>query len=79
MEKLNFRIKLRNIIQEFDGVNHVIIDFDGVNMISSSFADEFIGKMLAEYSIIDYMKKFNFVNINHVCKSIIGSVVSIVK
>lgn len=72
----NFRIKLRNIIQEFEGINHVIIDFDGVNMISSSFADEFIGKMLAEYNIIDYMKKFNFININQVCKSIIGGVVS---
>lgn len=40
------------------------LDFSGVEMISNSFADEFIGKMIFELGIDKVKKNTTFINVN---------------
>lgn len=42
----------------------IIIDFDGVGIISSSFADEFIGKLIDDIGFYQYQSIFQLVNMN---------------
>ena len=42
----------------------VILDFAGVNTISSSYADELVGKIIAEYGLLFFNKKFQIDNLN---------------
>lgn len=42
----------------------VVIDFDEVGIISSSFADEFIGKLIDEIGFYQYQSIFQIVNMN---------------
>lgn len=42
----------------------IIIDFNGIGIISSSFADEFIGKLIDEIGFYQYQSIFQLVNMN---------------
>ncbi len=57
--------KLKNVIFNSlkEGNKKVILDFDGVNVVSSSFADELIGKIVAENGFIYFMKYFELKNV----------------
>jgi hypothetical protein len=44
--------------------NPIIIDFDDVGIISSSFADEFVGKLIDEIGFYQYQSMFRLVNMN---------------
>ena len=56
-------IKLRNLILNsyFETKQRVIIDFTGVNLISSSFADELIGKIISEYGFMFFINTFQII------------------
>lgn len=58
--------KLKNIIFNSlkEGNKRVILDFDGVNVVSSSFADELIGKIIAEKGFIYFMHYFELKNVS---------------
>ena len=42
----------------------VIIDFDGINLISSSYADELIGKIISEYGFLFFLQTFTLRNVS---------------
>lgn len=44
--------------------DRILIDFNNVDMITSSFADEFIGKLVKEIGIIQFFERFKFINCN---------------
>ena len=50
----------------------IIIDFEGINFLSSSFADELLGKLLVEFGLINFMQIFELVNISSSNKVIIN-------
>lgn len=56
------RTKLKNIIQQFPG-SAVIVDFNGVDLISASFADEFIAKLVREFGYMQFFGTFKFRNV----------------
>lgn len=41
----------------------VVLDFDGVNLLSSSFSDELIGKIISRYGFIFFISSFSLRNI----------------
>ncbi len=49
----------------------VVLDFTDVSLISSSFADEAIGKIYAEFGFIDASQRLEFRNINDTIKQLI--------
>lgn len=66
-------LELRNIVLNL-AINRkgkVILNFDGVGTISSSYADELIGKMIAEYGIMFFIKKIDIVGISKLNSNIL--------
>ncbi|GAA3629701.1 STAS-like domain-containing protein [Flavivirga jejuensis] len=49
----------------------IIIDFDNVGVISSSFADEFIGKLVVELGFYQFQKIFTLSNMNATIQTIV--------
>ena len=50
----------------------IIIDFEGINFLSSSFADELLGKLLVKFGLINFMLIFELVNISSSNKVVIN-------
>lgn len=68
------RNELTNIHRE---TNRVIeVDFQGISVISSSFADELIGKLVAEYGFFGFTQVFRLKNMNEIVQSIVNRSVS---
>ncbi|MBO4856164.1 MAG: STAS-like domain-containing protein [Bacilli bacterium] len=44
--------------------NKVIFDFEGIGTLSSSYADELIGKLISDYGIVFFNRKFDIINLN---------------
>ncbi|MBR5843451.1 MAG: STAS-like domain-containing protein [Bacteroidaceae bacterium] len=55
------RETLLPLIREND---KVILDFDGVEVVSNSFADECLAKLLFEMSLEELMRRTTFVSVN---------------
>lgn len=43
---------------------HVILDFSGVNLLSSSFADELVGKIISKYGFVFFINHFSIRNLS---------------
>lgn len=58
--------KLRNIVLNISNNQQkiVILDFQGINLISSSFADELVGKIIAEKGFVYFTKAFRIINLS---------------
>lgn len=54
----------------------IIIDFDGITLISSSFADEFIGKLVLEFGFFGFNNIIRLRNMNELTQSIVQRSVS---
>lgn len=54
----------------------VLIDFTDVALVSSSFADEFIGKLFAEFGPVDFISRFQFVGLSRIVQQLIDRAVS---
>ncbi len=57
------RNKVLNYLKRVDTPTKINIDFEGVSLISSSFADEFIGKMIAELGFFRFTKLIVLTNV----------------
>lgn len=68
------RNEIINIQKETERI--IEIDFQGVSVISSSFADELIGKLIAEYGLFGFMQIFKLKNMNNIVQSIVNRSVS---
>lgn len=64
--------RLRNDILNFYKENNrtIVLDFIDIGVISSSFADELIGKLLIEFGFIDFNSKVRIKNMNETVSSI---------
>lgn len=63
------RNKVINLINQ--GAQKIILDFSGIAVVSSSFADEFIAKLVTKYGFIDFHQKFIIKGMNETTKSIV--------
>lgn len=54
----------------------VIIDFADVALVSSSFADEFIGKLFAEFGPMEFMARFKLVGVSGTVQQLIDRAIS---
>lgn len=60
--------QLRNLALNslFEGKKKIVLNFLRVNLISSSFADELIGKIIARFGIVFFMENFRLANLTPV-------------
>lgn len=68
------RNELINIYQESQRV--IELDFSGISVISSSFADELIGKLIVAYGLFGFMQIFRLKNMNDIVQSVVNRSVS---
>jgi hypothetical protein len=54
----------------------IVIDFSDVHLISSSFADEVLGKLFAELGPLTFMKRFDLRNIDSTVKQLIDKAIA---
>ena len=54
---------------------HIILDFDGIQIISSSFADEFIGKLVKNMTFAHFTEKVRIINTEPNVKLLINEAV----
>ena len=59
-----------NLSKEFDG--DVVLDFSGIDLISASYADELVAKLLQDSKVKD---RLILANLNDECRVVIGEVV----
>lgn len=66
--------KFRNIITNTlkEKNQRIILDFNGVNVVSSSYADELIGKLVVEYGFIYFLAHFKLTNLSPLNISVIN-------
>lgn len=58
--------KLRNLVLNilFQDRKKVVLNFSGINLISSSFADELIGKIINQYGFVFFISNFKIQDLN---------------
>jgi len=68
------RNEISNLIRDTN--KRIIIDFSGVAVISSSFADELIGKLVIELGFFNFNNLVRMIKMNDLCQSIVQRSVS---
>jgi hypothetical protein len=69
------RNRLTNLAQMCPG-EEVNVDFSDVALVSSSFADELIGKLFAEFGPLEFMTRFKLINISPTVQQLIDRAIS---
>jgi hypothetical protein len=69
------RVKLSNLARMCPG-QRIVIDFDDVPLVSSSFADEVLGKLFVEMGPLTFMRRFEFRNIDSTVKQLIDRAIT---
>lgn len=69
------RRKLLNIAR-ITGAPKIQLDFSGIPLVSSSFADELIGKLFAELGPIEFMRRFEVVNIEPTVRALVDKAIA---
>ncbi len=69
------RNRLANLARMCPG-EEVIIDFTDVALVSSSFADELIGKLFAEFGPLEFMTRFKLVGVSTTVQQLIDRAIS---
>jgi anti-sigma regulatory factor (Ser/Thr protein kinase) len=67
------RNEVLNLMQQNDV--SVIIDFNGIGVISSSFADEMVGKLYAEFGPVQFMQHFELKNMGATVQAIMNKAI----
>lgn len=70
------RNKVMNYLTRIDAPSKIKIDFSGISMISSSFADEFIGKLVAQLGFFRFTKIITLIGVAPTIELIINRSVS---
>lgn len=65
----NVRNRLTNIIRE--GAPALRLDFSGVTVVSSSFADEVLGKLALQLGLMEFMRRFELVGMTPTVDAIV--------
>ena len=65
--------QIRNIVTNIlnEGASRIILDFSGVAIVSSSFADEFIGKLVVRYGFVGFQSLIHLRNMNEAVQGIV--------
>lgn len=66
------RNEVINIFKRVDKPKRVKLDFAGISVISSSFADEFIGKLIVEYGFYRFINLISIINMNVTIEAILN-------
>jgi hypothetical protein len=69
------RTWLINILNE--GTPVLYLDFDGVNVVSSSFADETIGKLVETFGPIEFARRIRLVHMTETIERLLDRAISI--
>jgi hypothetical protein len=64
------RIRLLNYLSE--GAPRLILDFKGVNVVSSSFADEVLGKLALQMGFVQFVNHFRLDNMSDTVEAIVN-------
>jgi hypothetical protein len=64
------RRKLVNLSNMSNG-HKVVVDFADIALVSSSFADEVIGKLFAEMGPLEFMQRFELQNMSRMVKQLV--------
>lgn len=64
------KIKLLNLLNE--GVPRLVLDFEGINVVSSSFADEVLGKLALQMGIVQFINRFRLDNMSETVEVIVN-------
>jgi hypothetical protein len=64
------RVKLVNYLN--DGAPRLVLDFINVNVISSSFADEVLGKLALQMGLVQFINKFRLDNMSDTIEAIVN-------
>ena len=63
------RNRLTNLIRQ--GAPSLVLDFDGVSVVSSSFADEVLGKLALRMGLLNFMATFRLKNMSQTVQAIV--------
>lgn len=69
------RVKIKNLM-DMHPKHLVVVDFSGVELITSSFADEVLGKLLIESGAPTFKNRIRLVSLNEINESIVNRSVS---
>lgn len=69
------RTKLSNLLK-MGGNEKIYIDFSGVPLMSSSFADEAFGKLFLEAGAVNFMQRFEFINVMNTVQQLIDKAIA---
>jgi anti-sigma regulatory factor (Ser/Thr protein kinase) len=69
------RIKLMNLLRMCPG-QRIVVDFSGIPLVSSSFADEALGKLFVEIGPVTFAQRFEFRNLATTVKQLIDKAIS---
>lgn len=69
------RYKLRNLITQFPN-DYLLVDFRGVDLMSASFADELIGRLVKELGPTTFYSKVHLTNLSELARRTIDAVVA---
>ena len=65
------REKIISVYRKAQIEKDIIIDFDGVSIISSGYADELLGKLVAEIGFYEFNKSIKLKNMNSLIQNIV--------
>ncbi|MBH8566002.1 DUF4325 domain-containing protein [Nostoc sp. CENA67] len=65
--------QIRNVVLNVihEGASKVILDFSGIAVIASSFADEFIGKLVVQYGFFNFQRLISLQGMNEAVQGIL--------
>lgn len=69
------RVKIRNLIAQFPN-EAVVLDFQRVNLISASFADELVARLVKEIGPTGFFSRVRLVNLSDFARRTIDAVIS---
>lgn len=69
------RNKLTNLLR-MSGGEKIVVDLIDIPLVSSSFADEVFGKLFLQVGPIEFMQKFEFINVMDTVQSLINKAIT---
>ena len=69
------RFKIRNLMVQFP-TDQITIDFDGATLISASFADELIARLVKEIGVTRFFSQVRLVNLSDLARRTVDAVIA---
>jgi len=71
------RTRLENYLRAAAGLQFVVLDFKGVGVVSSSFADEVLGKLAASMGELEFRRRVSIDNVSATNRALIERAISL--